>query len=509
MNRVPMLIRPSAVADLRAAAESRAKHGTAQRPPARPLNLPGAVLEKAEYEGGGAFLTGAGAGNLGVVQVDGPIWYSPSAFACYCGGGSAASIIHALARFRQDTRARAIVIDIHSPGGESMAMADLADAVRRAKAAKPVYVRMHETFSLGYAIACLGTELSMSPGTMVGSIGSIMWMLDESQALAADGLRFVATASGGKKLRHAPGQPMGDDVLADMQAVVDRCGADFFALVAEGRGIDAGTVASWQGGEFFADEAKALGLVDVIETEEAFYERISNIITKPVGGVSPAAVTPAGVAARRSKGGRMTATQNKGGVPKAMTADELYDSIASEGGFDDETLSKIKAMIPEETEAPAAEVNEEEKPASSRGKNGGAGAPASFAQLEEVVPAELDGRDALIVSMQREGVSVAAAQARVQSAILKQFKTLSGKAEDRQRLDAQTGSYSQGRTPVRGANRGGSAPAGNAVQRWNAAISAVMEERKIKRTEAVASVVRSNPDLHAEYLEEVNAGRAE
>lgn len=498
MNRVPMLIRPSAAVELRTVAEAavRAGSNTARRSPSRPLNLPGVVLEKAEYEGGGSFL----AGQLGVVQVDGPIWYSTSAFACYCGGGSASGIIHALARFRNDTRARAIVLDIHSPGGESMAMADLADAVRRARAVKPVYVRMHETFSLGYALACLGTELSMSPGTMVGSIGSIMWMVDESAALAADGVRFLAVSSGSRKIHNAPGQPLGEDVQAHMQTIVDRCGADFFALVAEGRGIDAGTVASWQGGEFFADEAKALGLVDVIETEEAFYERISKL----VGGVLPAAVKPAGVAARRDKGGRMTATQNKGGVPKAMTADELYDTIANAGGFDEDTLAKIKAMIPEEEEAPAAEVHEEDKPASKRG-----GSPASFVELEEVVPAELANRDALLVSMQRDGVSVSAAQARVQSEILKQFRALSEKNATDGATASQTAPYSNGRAPVRGTNRGGSTPAGNAVQRWNAAVSAVMEERKIKRTEAVASVVRSNPELHQAYLDEVNAQRAE
>lgn len=501
MNRVPMLIRPSAASEIRAAAEAAVRSGvTPARAPARPLNLPGAVLEKAEHDGGGSFL----AGGLGVVQVDGPIWYSPSAFACYCGGGSAAGILHGLRRFRQDTRAKAIVIDIHSPGGESMAMADLADAVRQAKAVKPVYVRMHETFSLGYALACLGTELSMSPGTMVGSIGSIMWMIDESAALAADGLRFLAVASGTKKLRHAPGQPMGDDVLADMQQIVDRCGADFFALVAEGRKIDAGTVASWQGGEFFADQAKALGLVDVIETEEAFYERISKLVTHQAVGVSPAAVKPAGVAARRIKGGRMTATQNKGGVPKAMTADELYDKISSESGFDEDTMSKIKAMIPEEEEAPASTTDEDDKPASKR-----SGTPASFVELEEVVPAELANRDALLVSMQRDGVSVSAAQARVQSEILKQFRVLSEKNATDDATGKQTAPYSNGRAPVKGTNRGGSAPAGNAVQRWNAAVSAVMEERKIKRTEAVASVVRSNPELHQAYLDEVNAGRAE
>jgi signal peptide peptidase SppA len=492
-----MLIRPSAAAELRTVAEAAVRSGAKpHRVPPRPLNLPGAVLEKAEYEGGGAFLTGG----LGVVQVDGPIWYSTSAFACYCGGGSASGIIHALARFRNDTRAKAIVIDIHSPGGESMAMADLADAVRRAKAVKPVYVRMHETFSLGYALACLGTELSMSPGTMVGSIGSIMWMVDESAALAADGVKFLAVSSGSKKIHNAPGQPLGEDVEAHMQTIVDRCGADFFALVAEGRGIDAATVASWEGDAFFADQAKAMGLVDVIETEEAFYERISKL----VGGALPAAVKPAGVAARRIKGGRMTATQNKGGVPKAMTADELYDKISSEGGFDEDTMSKIKSMIPEEEEAPASATDEEDKPASKRG-----GTPASFVELEEVVPAELANRDALLVSMQRDGVSVSAAQARVQSEILKQFKALSEKNAADDATGKQTAPYSAGRAPVKGGNRGGSAPAGNAVQRWNAAVSAVMETNGKKRSEAVAAVVRSNPELHQAYLDEVNAARAE
>jgi hypothetical protein len=202
----------------------------------------------------------------------------------------------------------------------------------------------------------------------------------------------------------------------------------------------------------------------------------------------------------------MTATQNKGGVPKAMTADELYDKISSEGGFDEDTMSKIKAMIPEETEAPASETNEEDAPPPASKRSGGS--PASFAQLEEVVPAELADRDSLIVAMQREGVTVSAAQARVQGAVLKQLKALSEKNAAADATAGQTAPYSAGRAPVKGGNRGGSAPAGNAVQRWNAAVSAVMETGK-KRSEAVAAVVRSNPELHRAYLDEVNAGRAE
>lgn len=497
MNSVPMLIRPSAGAEIRAVSEAAVRTGARPpRAPARPLNLPGKLIDQCQWEGGGAYLSG----RLGVVQVDGPIWYSPSVFACYCSGGSAASIIRGIARFRDDTRAGAIVLDIHSPGGESTALADLADAVRRAKAVKPVYVRMHETFSLGYGLACLGTELSASPGTMLGSIGSIMWMLDESAALEQDGLRFVSVSSGEKKIRYAPGQPIGETERADMQRVVDRCGEDFFALVSEGRGIDAGVVRSWQGAEFFAEEAKALGLVDVIETEEAFYDRVTGL----AGGASPEAVKPAGVAARKAKEHRMSGTQNKGGVPRAMTADELFNKIISEGGLDDDALSRIKSLIDDE-EKPASETEEEEKPESRRT----GGAPASFVQLEEVVPAELDNRDTLIVAMQRDGVSVSAAQARVQSEILKRFKAMSEGKETADESDRATDPYSRGRSPVRGGNRGGGGtPSGTATQRWSAAVSAVMEERKLKRHEAVSAVVRSNPELHRAYLDEVNTDRA-
>ena len=526
MPMMPMMIRPSAAGEIRAAAEAGARAGVRPpRPPARPLSLPGAILEKTEYEGGGSFL----ADHMGVVQVEGPIWYSPSAFACYAGGGSASSIIHALARLRDDTRARAVVLDINSPGGESTALADLADAVRRTKAVKPVYARMHQTFSLGYALACLCDQLSASPGTMLGSIGSIMWMLDESKALEADGLRFLAASTGERKLHHAPGQPLGEAEMAQMQRIVDRCGADFFDLVAEGRGIDAGTVRSWQGAEFFAEEALALKLIDTVETEAAFYGRVAAIAAalannkpKAAAGALPAARTPAGVAARNTKGARMSGIQNTGGGPKAMTADELYDKISSEGGLDDDALSKIRSMIPEEEEAESA-ANEDTTAESSvrhspvalvnggggggGGAGGGKGTPASFAQLQEIVPAELDSRDTMIVSMLKDGATASGAQSRVQSEILRQFKSMSTTNERNGQTERETAPYSRGRPAVRGTNRGGGQPSGTAGQRWTAAVSAVMQERGVNRPRAVAMVVQANPDLHGEYVAEANAAR--
>lgn len=509
-DRIPLLMQPSAAAELRNRVDAaiRAGQTRAVEHPPRVLNLPGRLAAESDPEWltGGPFC-GHRAGPLGIVQVDGPMWYSPSVWAGLGGGGSVSAIVHALDRFAADDRVLSIVMDVASPGGESTCMGELADAVARARSVKPVHGRGHDAYSLGYAALCGCTSISMAAGARIGSIGSIIWMIDDSEALAADGLRVLAASSAKRKLCYAPGQPLGAEVQAELQAVADRCGEDFCRLVSKTRGIPVETVRSWEGAVFFGDEAKALGLVDRLETEHAFYERVlaeaEGARSSTSAGSRSRPVSAAG-SARKPKGGRMPGTQNKGGAPKAATAKDLLARIKSEVDLDEEDIEKIEALVDEE-DTPDSE-DKEEKPESKAGNAARPGTPASFAELDRVVPRSLSGRDALIAQMQREGACVNMAMGMVQDALLKEIGSLKGETANSAAAKAETAGFTRGRAPVPGANRVGKGEE-TAGQEWERRVNERVQATSCARHEAARWLADSDPELRRRYIAERNQNR--
>lgn len=518
MNNTPLLIRPGAAQEIAGYTLAAARHGVpAARPTPRVLNLPGAMVAERGFEHCSPTVYRVGA-SASVIQVDGPMWYSISPWCAYYGGSSIPSFIHALNRVTVDDTVSDIILDISTPGGDACPLADMADAVRRAKAAKNVWVRFYGAYSMGVAAGCLGDEISMSPGTMMGSIGSIAYLWDDSEALAKDGVRVLAVSTGKEKLKWAPGQPLGESAREAMQRTVDRCGQDFFELVREGRGIDVETIRSWDGREFFAEEARDLGLIDTVETEFEFYSRViagakpvrrkaSQTTTKP-GRVAPG--NSAG-GARGTKGAPMTtpakptapanpaaAPKNGAGVARNGTAEELLDSIKSELKLDDETVNAIAALVG---------TGEEKKDETEN--RGGAPLPANtgpratMEQLEDIVPKEIEGRDGVIMGLYRGGATPDRARAEVQSRVLTELKSLREGTATNEATRQETAGYSKGRAPVPGANRS-PAGVGNAVGEWDAAVTEVMNTRKLPRHEAVQVVRAERPELVQRYVAERN-----
>jgi protease IV len=82
--------------------------------------------------------------------------------------------VKAVRRFADDTRVRAIVLRIESPGGSALASDRMWHAVRRAAGRKPVIVSMGDmAASGGYYVASAGSHILATPGSIVGSIGVV------------------------------------------------------------------------------------------------------------------------------------------------------------------------------------------------------------------------------------------------------------------------------------------------------------------------------------------------
>jgi len=95
----------------------------------------------------------------------------------------------ALQQARDDSRVKAIVLEVDSPGGEVTASDAIYNALVKLRARKPVVVYMDSlAASGGYYVSCGGKFLMASDTTITGSIGVIIQTLNYEQLFNKVGL---------------------------------------------------------------------------------------------------------------------------------------------------------------------------------------------------------------------------------------------------------------------------------------------------------------------------------
>src|SRR5437773_1159935 len=103
----------------------------------------------------------------------------------------------ALQQARDDSRVKAIVLEIDSPGGEVTASDEIYSAVVKTRAIKPVVVYMESlAASGGYYVSCGGKYLMANETSITGSIGVIIQTLNYEQLFNKIGLASVVFKSG-------------------------------------------------------------------------------------------------------------------------------------------------------------------------------------------------------------------------------------------------------------------------------------------------------------------------
>jgi protease IV len=146
------------------------------------------------------------------------------------------SIKRQLAQASRDTRVKAIVLRINSPGGEVTASDTLYAAVKEVSKVKPVIVYMDSVAaSGGYYIACGATKIVASETTLTGSIGVIMEGLSYHGLFEKIGMGANTFTSGKFKDTLSGARPMREDERAYIQGLVDKMYERFVSIVAEAR----------------------------------------------------------------------------------------------------------------------------------------------------------------------------------------------------------------------------------------------------------------------------------
>jgi len=166
---------------------------------------------------------------------------------------------------REDVKA--IVLDIDSPGGEAVGLAELSDFIYAARRSKPVdAVISGFGASAAYFIASAARSVFVARDAVVGSIGTILIVLDWSKFDEKQGLQEIHIVASQSPKKDPDATT--DEGHAQLQTYVDAIADVFVGSVARNRGVSAQTVLSdFGGGDVMVGEAAvAAGLADGVAT---------------------------------------------------------------------------------------------------------------------------------------------------------------------------------------------------------------------------------------------------
>jgi protease IV len=191
--------------------------------------------------------------------------------------------VRQLRALKKDTRVKAVVLRVDSPGGVVGPSQVISAQVRELAKVKKVVVSMGSVAaSGGYYISAPATKIFANPGTITGSIGVLMKFSNLEGLMGKVGMKAYTIKSGQFKDVGSPSRTMTAKERAMLQSVIDSTHHQFVRAVAEGRKLPESEVAAIADGRIFSGEqALALKLVDKLGTLQDAIEEAARL-----GGVS-------------------------------------------------------------------------------------------------------------------------------------------------------------------------------------------------------------------------------
>ena len=174
-----------------------------------------------------------------------------------------------LEKAADDSRVKAIVLRINSPGGTVTASDILHHEIRTFKEKRTIPVVasiMDLGTSGGYYVAMAGDRVVAHPSAVTGSLGVIMVTMNASGLLEKVGVEAIAVTSGQHKDMGSPFRAMTEKDRAIFQSVIDSFFQQFLRVIEKGRPtLKPETIQHLADGRIYsAQQAKELGLVDEI-----------------------------------------------------------------------------------------------------------------------------------------------------------------------------------------------------------------------------------------------------
>ncbi len=190
---------------------------------------------------------------IGIVQIDGVIL-------------SSEPTIKKLRLLESDPTVMGIIVRINSPGGAISPSQEIYQELLRLKDKKKVYVSVSSTAaSGGYYIAIGAEKIFANPGSIVGSIGTIMQTFNIEKLMSKIGIESEIIKSGTNKDSGSLFRKMKPDERKLLQNVIADTHQQFIAAIAENRPLSIKEVSDIADGRIFTGrQAEKLGLIDYL-----------------------------------------------------------------------------------------------------------------------------------------------------------------------------------------------------------------------------------------------------
>jgi len=210
------------------------------------------VLVASYVIGGENPLRFLGAGSVVVVRLEGEI-IAPT------------PLTRTLDRYSQIGNVKAVVLRIDSPGGGVAASQEIYAKLRQLRE-DGIYVVASlgsVAASGGYYVACAADSIVADPGTLTGSIGALVGVMNVEELLAKLGVQVDVIASAKYKAMGSPFKELSPDERKLFEDVLVDIHNQFVDAVAEGRRLPRESVEAIADGRVFTGrQALQLGLVD-------------------------------------------------------------------------------------------------------------------------------------------------------------------------------------------------------------------------------------------------------
>lgn len=173
----------------------------------------------------------------------------------------------------------AVVLEVDSPGGMVMGLDAAAEAVKALAAVKPVHALVNPmAASAAYWLASQATDIAVTPGSMVGSIGVGLETYSYTGPSMLFGAQFYNLTSTHARAKWPDAAT--ETGRIEFARMLDESEAKFHAAVAAGRGIALADLTARLsvtsdprdgGAVFYGQDGVTRGLADSVQTREAFY----------------------------------------------------------------------------------------------------------------------------------------------------------------------------------------------------------------------------------------------
>ncbi len=163
---------------------------------------------------------------------------------------------------------KGVLFVVDSPGGAVSPSIEIAEALKRLKAKKPVVAYAAGTMASGsYYASIYCDKIIANRGSMIGSIGVIMQGYNVADIMEKVGLKEQTISRGKYKQMGTMTREWNVDEKAELNRLIDDTYEMFVGDVAKARGLDINNSKAFADAHVFsAARAKSVGLVDELGT---------------------------------------------------------------------------------------------------------------------------------------------------------------------------------------------------------------------------------------------------